>query len=328
MKKGLRVIIPVAGVGKRLQPHTFTVPKPLIPVAGKPILSHILDPLMELELEEVVFVVGHLGDQIVDFVSKNYNFPTRFIQQDNLLGLGFAILLALKELEGGPILVILGDTITKTGFDEVYSVGGNCIGLKKVDDPRRFGVAVVENDRIIAFEEKPKNPKSDLAIIGLYYFEDSDVLKKHLEKLVELGKKTGGEIQLTDALDFMIKDGYEFRPCMVDGWYDCGKRETLLETNRVLLSESSEVADYPGSVIIPPVHISPSAIIEESVIGPYVSISEDAKVHRSIIKDSIICQKAAVEFCLIDSSLIGESAEVKGTYNHLNVGESSESGWS
>ncbi len=328
MKKGLRVIIPVAGVGTRLQPHTHTVPKPLIPVAGKPILAHILDPLIGLNPEEILFVVGHLSGQIKDYISKNYNIPVRYVQQNELLGLGFAILLALRELDDGPIMVVLGDTIAKAGFEKVFKKKGNCIGLKEVDDPRRFGVAVVENDKIIAFEEKPKHPRSNLAIIGLYYFENSDILKKHLEKLVELDKKTGGEIQLTDALEFMIKAGQTFRPCMVDGWYDCGKRETLLETNRVLLDESSEVDDYPGSVIIPPVHISPSAVIEESVIGPYVSISEEARVHRSIIKDSIICKDAIVEFCLLDSSIIGEKAEIRGTYSHLNIGDSSEAGWS
>jgi len=328
MKKGLRVIIPVAGVGTRLQPHTHTVPKPLLPVAGKPILAHIVDPLVALKPKEMLFVVGHLGHQIKKYIDKNYDIPVRYIQQDELLGLGFAILLALREMDDGPILVVLGDTIAKTGFETVIRKKGNCIGLKEVDDPRRFGVAVVEKNKIIAFEEKPKRPKSNLAIIGLYYFESSNILKEHLEKLVELGKKTGGEIQLTDALDFMIKAGQLFRPCMVDGWYDCGKRETLLETNRVLLDEASEVEDYPGSVIIPPAYISPSAIIEESVIGPYVSISEDTRVHRSIIRDSIICKNAVVEFSLLDSSIIGEKAEIRGTYSRLNIGDSSETGWS
>ena len=173
---------------------------------------------------------------------------------------------------------------------------------------------------------KPEHPQSDLAVIGVYYFEDSDVLKKQLNKVVNLGKKTGGEIQLTDALEYMIRDGHSFKPVVGEGWYDCGKRETLLETNRVLLSESSEVDDYPGSVIVPPVHISPQAVVEESIIGPYVSIADNAKIHRSIIKDSIICEGASIEYSLLDESIIGSQAVVKGTYSRLNVGELSEIG--
>jgi len=326
MKKKLKVIIPVAGAGTRLWPHTFTLPKPLISVAGKPILSHIVDPLAELNPDEFIFVIGHQGRQIADFINGHYDFKSSFVEQTELLGLGFAIHLALQSITRSPVLIVLGDTIAKTDFGQFIGSGSNVIGLKKVEDPRRFGVAVIQKDKIMALEEKPHLPKSDLALIGLYYFENSDILKKQLEKVIELGKKTGGEIQLTDALEFMLRDGHDFRPYIVDGWYDCGKRETLLETNRVLLDESSEVDNIPGSVIIPPVYISPTATVEESVIGPYVSVSDGARVHRSIIKDSIICSGASVEFSLLDSSLIGYNAIVKGTYSCLNIGESSEIG--
>lgn len=327
MKRDFRVIIPVAGIGTRLWPHTFTVPKALISVAGKPILSHIVDPLVELKPREVIFVIGHLGGQIVDFVNNHYRFKSTFVEQSALLGLGFAVNLALNHLDNSPVLVVLGDTIAKTDFERFISDGGNVIGLKKVKDPQRFGVAVVENGSIMALEEKPKHPKSDLAVIGLYYFESANVLKKHLEKVISLGKKTGGEIQLTDAMEFMIREGHTFKACIVDEWFDCGERETLLETNRALLSESSEVANYPGSVIVPPVHIAPSATVEESIIGPYVSISDKAEIYRSIIRDSIICEGASVEFSMLNESLIGYRAVVHGTYSHLNVGNSSEIGY-
>ncbi|MCX6827134.1 MAG: nucleotidyl transferase, partial [candidate division Zixibacteria bacterium] len=161
-----------------------------------------------------------------------------------------------------------------------------------------------------------------------YYLENIESLKMQLAKIVETGQKTDGEIQLTDALEMMIKEGCEFSPFLVDGWYDCGKRETFLETNRQLLMENSEVSDHPGSVIIPPVHISPSAIIEESVIGPYVSISEGVRIHRSIIKDSIIGPRATVEFSLLEMSLVGEKAFVQGTYSHINVAKYTELGYS
>nr|MBN2278277.1 NTP transferase domain-containing protein [candidate division Zixibacteria bacterium] len=327
MKQALKIIIPVAGVGTRMRPHTFTAPKPLIPVAGKPILSHIIDPLAGLNPAEVVFVVGYLGGQIVDFIKTNYQFNATFVEQTDLLGLGFAIHLALRETSDSPCLIILGDTIARTDYKRFISKKGNIVGLKKVEDPRRFGVALVENEKVIALEEKPKNPRSDLALIGLYYFEDSAPLRTRLEKLIKLGKKTGGEIQLTDAMEFMIKDGIEFKPFEVDNWYDCGKRETLLNTNRALLSESSEVADYPGSVIVPPVYISPLAEIEDSIIGPNVSISEYARVSRSIIRESIISSRATIEDSLLEESVVGSLAVIRGTFQRLNIGNSSETGY-
>jgi len=327
MSKNLKIIIPVAGVGTRMRPHTYTAPKPLIPVAGKPILAHIIDPLLKLEPSEVVFVVGYLGGQIVDYVKAQYDFKATFVEQTDLLGLGFAVHLALGEIESGPCLIVLGDTIAKTNFNEFASQGSNVVGLKKVDDPRRFGVAMIENDRIVALEEKPKKPQSDLALIGLYYFENSDPLKENLSKLIKMGKKTRGEIQLTDAMAFMINDGTVFKPYVVDGWYDCGKRETLLSTNRALLAETSNSGEFPGSVIVPPVYISPSAEIENSVIGPNVSISENAKVKRSVVRDSIISSRAEVEHSLLEESIIGNNASIKGTCQRLNIGNSSETGY-
>ena len=323
----MKVIIPMAGLGTRMRPHTFSRPKPLINVAGQPILAHILNPLLELDPEEVIFVVGHLGDQIVDYVEGSCRVKTRFVEQTDLLGLGFAIHLALHDISGGPLLVVLGDTIAKTDFKAFVGGGENVIGLKKVDDPRRFGVAVVEDSRIIALEEKPKHPKSDLAVIGLYYFEDSKNLKANLEKVISLGKMTGGEVQLTDAMEFMIRDGHVLSPFAVDGWLDCGKRETLLETNRALLADCSEVSNYPGSIIIPPVHIAESATVEESIIGPYVTVSDGAKVRHSIIRDSIVSDRATVDSSLLESSLIGVGAVVNGTYSRFNIGDSSELGY-
>lgn len=326
MRKNLKIIIPVAGIGTRLQPHTFTVPKPLISIAGKPILSHIIQPLLALKPEEIIFVIGHLGHHIVDYIKATYKFKARFVEQTELLGLGFAIHLALQDLTNGPILVVLGDTIAKTDFTSFIKHGDNVIGLQKVEDPRRFGVAVVEDERIIALEEKPNKPRSDLAVIGLYYFEESDNLKKYLSKVIALGQKTGGEVQLTDAMEFMARDGHIIKPFLVDDWFDCGKRETLLSTNRKLLLESSEVNNHPGSIIIPPVYIASSATLEDSIIGPYVSISEGAQIVRSIILDSVICDRAIVENSLLESSLIGDKAIVRGMFNRFNVGGSSEVG--
>ncbi|SYZ73235.1 conserved hypothetical protein [Candidatus Zixiibacteriota bacterium] len=326
MSNGLKVIIPVAGIGTRMRPHTYSIPKPLLPVAGKPVLAHVIDPLLPLEPEEVVFVIGHLGIQIVDFVQSNYSFKAVFVEQEHLLGLGYAIHLAVEKITDGPVMVVLGDTIARTDFPAFVRHGGNVVGLKEVADPRRFGVAVVADGHLISLEEKPKKPKSTLALMGLYYFEQLEPLKSQLARLVSLGQKTSGEIQLTDALQFMIQDGAILKPFLVDGWYDCGKLETFLETNRRLLDLTAPPTVYPGSVIIPPVSIAPSAVVEESIIGPYVSISDGARVRRSIVRDTIIAGDAVVETSLLESSIIGEKTAVRGKHGRLNIAGSTEFG--
>jgi len=311
-------------VGTRLRPHTYTIPKPLLPVAGKPIIDHILEPLAALEPEEVVFVVGHLGDQIVDYVRKNFGFRSVFVRQTDLLGLGFAIHLALEEMASSPVMVILGDTIARTDYGRFADGEKNVIGLKQVDDPRRFGIAVIEDGRIVALEEKPERPRSDMALIGLYFFEDSGELNGHLEKLIESGKKTSGEIQLTDALEMMIQAGHDFRPYLVDDWYDCGKKETILETNRLILDESQEPVDWAGSEIIEPVAIAADAEVTDSVIGPHVSISAGVRIKDSVVRDSIICAGAEIERCMLDQSIIGGGAVIREARGILNIGDSSE----
>lgn len=326
MKEKLKIIIPVAGEGARMRPHTYSIPKPLIPVAGKEVLAHVIEPLLPLNPEEIIFVIGHLGERIIEYVRNNYHFKASFVLQKELLGLGYAIHLALEKIDSGPVLIILGDTIARTDFIRFVKQDKNVIGVKAVKDPRRFGVAVLENGEIIGVEEKPQNPKSDLALIGLYYFEKIDLLKKELSRLVSSGKKTSGEIQLTDALASLLAEGEKFSPFIVDGWYDCGKKDAFLETNRVLLTESKEIHDCPGTIIIPPVRISKSAIVEESIIGPYVSISEGVKIHRSIIRDSIVCKNAVVEFSMLEASIVGEKAGVRGRYSHINLGNSGEIG--
>ena len=244
MPNDLKIIIPAAGIGKRLQPHTLTTPKPLIPVAGKPMLAHILDPLVELDPAEVVLVIGHLGEQIVDYVEKNYSFKATFVEQENLLGLGYAVNVALQTINPGPVLIILSDTIAKIDLKKFIVSGQNAIGLKEVTDPRRFGIAITENNSIIEFEEKPSDPRSNLAIIGLYYINDSKILNQHAEKIIALDKRTSGEIQLTDILDSMLSNGNDFTPYVVENWYDCGKVETILETNRLLLNEKNRPQIY------------------------------------------------------------------------------------
>ena len=323
----MKVIIPAAGIGSRLRPHTHTIPKSLLHVAGKPILGHILDRVAELEPEEIRIVTGFLGDMVREYVTDHYDLKTVFIEQEELMGLGYAVYLALEGVENGQTLIILGDTIVEADIKTFVTSGENVLGLMAVSDPQRFGIAEVEGNLIKKLVEKPTEPKSSDALIGLYFVNDSAVLREHLHRLVTGDRRTRGEIQLTDALQSMIEDGVEFRPHAVDGWFDCGKRETLIATNRHLLEALPPPAEIKGSVIIPPSFISPTAIIEKSVVGPYVSISDGARIKNSVIRNSIIGFEAEVRNVVLTDSLVGHRAVVFGDFKELNVGDSSEVGY-
>ena len=320
----MKAVIPVAGEGTRLRPHTHTVPKPLLRVAGKPILGHILDDVVALGIKEVVLVVGYRGENIVDYVRANYDLDLNFVQQTERLGLGHAIYLSREFVGAEPVLILLGDTIFKGDLKKMVASGGNSIGVKPVPDPERFGIAEIENSRIISLVEKPERPKSNLAVAGIYAITESAALYGALDSIISSGRRTKGEFQLTDALNMMIKNGSELKSFEVEGWYDCGKPEALLETNRALLELSAPRVEIPGSIIIDPVHIGENVTIESSVIGPFVSVAENSSIKRSIVRNSIVGESAVVEDGLLDSSLIGDRAVVKGTFKRLNVGDSSE----
>lgn len=320
----MKVIIPVAGVGTRLRPHTYSTPKPLLYVAGKPVLDHVLEPIVKLEPKEIIFVVGYLGDQIKKYVENNFSFKARFVHQKELLGLGFAVDLALREVNSGPVMVVLGDTIVKCDLKQFVNSGDYVLGLMPVDDPKRFGIAEIRDNRVVSLVEKPENPRSNLAIIGLYYFNDALNLKEALRILVKSGKKTRGEIQLTDAMEAMIMDGVAFAPFEVDQWLDCGKKETLLDTNRRLLHETGNSPRIEGSLVVPPVYIDPNAKITNSVIGPYVSIAKDTKIDNSIIKSSIIGENTSIENTVLDNSLVGDAVTIRGDKKSLNISGASE----
>jgi glucose-1-phosphate thymidylyltransferase len=320
----MNVIIPAAGIGSRLRPQTHTIPKALLHVAGKPILAHILDIVGKLAADEICIVTGFLGEKVQEYVGEHYGGRTRFVDQKQLLGLGYAVHLALQELDDKPVLIILGDTIVDTDMEAFISKGENVLGLRPVDDPERFGIADVENGMVTRLVEKPKNPESNLAVIGLYYISQTGQLKSQLENLVKSGINTKGEIQLTDALQHMIEDGSAFSAFSVDGWYDCGKREALIATNRYLLEKNAPAQNREGSVIIPPSYVAQTAVIESSIIGPYVSISDRVVIRSSIIKNSIIGYEAEVRNSLLTDSLVGHRAVVFGDFRELNVGDSSE----
>ena len=321
----MRAIIPVAGVGSRLRPHTFTLPKVLLNVAGKPILGHILDKILGEGIREGTIVVGHMSEMIRDYVSRTYPaFRADYVEQDERLGLGHAIYLARNSISSDPVLIILGDTIFDVDLGPVLQQRHSALGVKRVDDPRRFGVAETRDGSIVRLIEKPEQPTSNLAVVGLYYICNTPLLVSCLNELVDRNIRTKGELQLTDALQMMIDRGEKMNTFMVDGWYDCGKPETLLATNRALLEKKSTPRRVEGVVIVDPVYIAASAKLESSIIGPYTSVGEEACISESIVRNSIIGEEANVHKVLLDNSIVGSGAAVQGNYKRVNMGDSSE----
>ena len=321
----MKIIIPAAGAGTRLRPHTHTTPKALVQVAGKPILGHILDELSALEFDELIMVVGYMGDKIKDYVDKNYDFKTRYVEQKERLGLGYAINLARDCADGQPVLMTLDDTIIEVDLKEMIQGKYSTLGAQEVEDPRRFGVIELGEDGFIAnLIEKPEHPPTNLAIVGLYYIQNSTLMFECLQEIIDQGIRTQKEFQLTDGLRLMLERGEKMKTVPISGWHDCGKPETLLATNRYLLREQSNHYDLPDTILVPPVYISSDAEVKNSIIGPYVSIAKGAVVNQAIIRDTIINENAKVENVLLDQSLIGVDAIVSGKYSRLNVGDSSQ----
>lgn len=321
----MRAIIPVAGIGSRLKPHTNTIPKVLLTVGDKPILGHILQKLLDSGIHEATFVTGHLGGMIKHYVEKNFPMiDSIFVEQKKQEGLGHAIYQAAHTFGNDEIFIILGDTIFDVDLDKVFALGASALGLKYVDDPRRFGVAIIEDGEIKQLVEKPEVPPSNMAIVGLYYIRNSEKLAECLKHNIDNDIRTRGEFQLTDALQMMLDQGEKMVPFTVDGWYDCGKPETLLETNRFLLSKHHDSNGSGKVVINPPCYIHPSAVIMNSVVGPFVTISEGVKISESVVKNSIIGPHAEVERCIFEDSLIGANSFLRGKYTRVNTGDSSE----
>lgn len=321
----MKAIIPVAGIGSRLRPHTYFLPKVLLNVAGKPILSHILDNVIKAGIQDIVIVTGHFGDEIEKFVQTNCTIKAKFVQQPEPLGLGHAIWCAKDEFRGEPILILLGDTIFDINLNKLIEKNKSIIGIHRVDNPSRFGVVVTDSkNKIIKLVEKPKLPVSNLAIVGVYFIKNSNLLAESLNELIQKNIQTHKEYQLTDALQMMIDQGEEFSIYPVDGWYDCGKSETLLDTNKMLLAKFSSFPKIPDTVIIPPVFIANDAVVHRSIIGPYTTVASGATVLDSIVRNSIVSNGARVESYLLNESIIGNNAIVRGNFHRFNVGNSSE----
>lgn len=325
----MKVVIPLAGFGTRMRPHTYSRPKPLINVAGKTVLDHLLGKLAGLDIEEYIFIVGYLGDQIEQHVEKNYNFKATFVEQPEMLGQAHAIWLAREYLDEKPAFVIFADTLIETdlkGLDEPNSDA--LIFVKEVEDPRPFGVVTLDEQGYIRrFVEKPQEMDNKLVVVGLYYFREGRALIRSIETLMERKIMTKGEYFLADAMQLMIESGQRFRTRGVSVWLDTGRPDTVLETNRWLLENghdnSARFGDLTDTVIIPPVHIDPSARLTRSVIGPYVTIGPKCNIEGSVLQNSIIEEGATVKHALLEQSLIGRNARVEERSRSVNVGDMS-----
>jgi len=321
----LRAVIPAAGIGTRLKPHTYSLPKVLLNVGGKPILGHIIEKLLAEKITKATFVTGYLGEKIVEYVHKEFpSLKADFIEQEEALGLGHAIQVAMPTIDDDEIFIILGDTIFDVDLKKVFLNKNSSLGVKMVDDPSRFGVAVCENGKIIKLIEKPKEIISRLALVGLYFITNANLLKESLNDLFNKKIKTRGEYQLTDALQIMIDKGEKLTTFPVEGWYDCGKPETLLSTNQFLLTKRGTNRRVENVVINDPVFISENALIKNSVIGPFTTISDNCEITDSIIRNSIVSSGAKIEKAMLENSIIGSNAIVKSNFRKLNTGDSSE----
>ncbi len=320
----MRAIIPVAGVGSRLRPHTFTVPKVLLNVAGKPIIGHIMDKIIAAGFDSATIVVGYLGELIKEYITSHYKITVDFVEQEERLGLGHAIYLSRHTISKDPVLIILGDTVFDVDLKGMVQSQYTSIGVKEVPDPRRFGVAEVQDGFITRLIEKPEQPTSNLAIVGLYYIKHPDVLLDCLKEMIKRDVRTKNEYQLTDGLQIMLERGEKLTTFTVDGWFDCGKPETLLDTNRHLLHSTQTNGIHDGVVVRPPVFISPKATVKSSIIGPFATIADGAVVQESIVRNSIVSENATVENALLEDSIIGSNAVIKGGFKRINIGDSSE----
>lgn len=322
----MKVVLPLAGLGTRLRPHTYSKPKPLVTVAGKTVLGHVLDSLEGLPIDEVIFITGYLGDQIERFVRANYSFKSRFVEQTELRGQAHAISLASAFIDQ-PVLIIFVDTIVKADLPRLLEVTSDgVLFVKEVDDPRRFGVAVLENGLVTRLVEKPTTPVSNLAVVGVYYLRNWQLLLEAIRDVIARDIQTGGEYYLADALQVMIDRKARLEAWPVEVWEDCGTVEALVQTNRYLLQSGHARAPIAteNAVIIPPVHVDPTVKIRGSVIGPYVSVGAGATITDSIIRDSIIGDGAMISGAFLNESVVGSNAKITGSFHRLNIGDSSE----
>lgn len=307
----MKIVLPVAGNGLRLRPYTENVPKCLLPVAGKTILDWIVEDSLSLKPTETIFITGYKAEAVDSFLEKRPAWgKTRAVVQSNPQGLGEAISLALPYVDDDePVLIILGDTLFEADLSILHNVDENILYTYKVEDPRRFGVAVTDSTgRITRLVEKPQEFVSDEAIVGIYFIKDTKVLKQSLKYLMDNNIRTKNEFQLTDALQMMLEKGCHFRTAPVQKWLDCGLAETLLETNAHVLKriDNSASVNLPGVKVIAPCYIGKGAKITNSTIGPNVSVGDDCVIENSTISNAVLWDSVKVSGQTIDNVILHE----------------------
>jgi glucose-1-phosphate thymidylyltransferase len=328
----MKIIIPMAGRGSRLRPHTLTVPKPLIPIAGKPIVQRLVEDLANSysgTIEEVAFVIGDFGadtEKTLRQIAEGIGAKASIYEQDQPLGTAHAILCAAPSLEGNCI-VAFADTLFRASFS--FDPDSEAlIWVQKVEDPSAFGVVKVNEEGLITdFVEKPQEFVSDMAIVGIYYFKDGANLRRELEHIIEQDIKDRGEYQLTTALENMKQKGLRFQPQAIEEWLDCGNKDAVVYTNRRILEfsgdgrEIAETATLQNSLVIPPCFIGEQAVLRNAVVGPYVSVGNNSVIENSVITNSLVQEGSTVQHALLENSMIGNQATYSGKPSEISIGD-------
>jgi glucose-1-phosphate thymidylyltransferase len=321
----MTIVIPLAGYGTRLRPLSLSIPKPLLLCGGDTLLGLIFKSIANLAPSEIILVIGYKGKLIRDWVKENYrDLPVSFVTQEEPKGLGHAVWKVGERIDGdSDVLIYLGDSIFDIEWDTIKKRKGNFIGIKEVDEPGRFGIVEVEGDKVVNLVEKPDNPTSNLAVVGLYYIEKWNSLYKHLDSLIAEKKKTKNEYQLTDALKLMIKrENVELKVLPVKGWYECGKIDTLLKTNAELLKNPPDWVDFKDHI-----HkfscISSSSDLKDTELGHFVTVGESSLIEKTSIRNSIIGNAVKIVDSHIFDSIIGDESEVVNASGKFIVGSNS-----
>lgn len=328
----MKIIVPMAGRGSRLRPHTLTVPKPLVPVGGKPIVHRLVEDIAKTcteKVDEIAFVIGDFGAEVekeLIQVAESLGAKGRIFYQDKALGTAHAVLCAAECLSG-PIVVAFADTLFKADFKLDANVDG-IIWVKQIDEPEAFGVVKLNDENYITdFIEKPTEFVSDLAMIGIYYFKKGEDLKVELQYLIDNGIIKGGEYQLPDALKNLTAKGNNFKPGEVKEWLDCGNKKVTVHTNQRVLEFDkneklvSEDVILENAIIIPPCYIGKHVKISNSVVGPHVSLGQGTVVNNSILKNSIIQKNAAISNSVLQDSMIGNHAKILSHGKEISIGD-------
>ncbi|MFY0603955.1 MAG: nucleotidyltransferase [Flavobacteriaceae bacterium] len=336
----MKIIVPMAGIGSRLRPHTLTVPKPLTVIAGKPIVQRLVEDIagvVKQDIEEIAFIIGPAAKgfpsstkETLLKIADTLGAKGSVYVQEEALGTAHAIYCA-KESISGPCVVAFADTLFKADFTLDANADG-AIWVKQVEDPRAFGVVKLSDGYITDFIEKPQEFISDLAIIGIYYFKDGDKVKQEIKHLIDNDIRPSGEFQLTEVLESLKQQGAKFIPGKVDVWMDCGKKDPTVDTNKTVLGiehgkgnnlvSNSVILD--NSEIIQPCFIGENVVLKNTTIGPYVSIGENSIVENSTVKNSLIQSHVSITNATLENAMIGNHAKYNGNYTSVSIGDYTE----